>query len=148
MGYVKDVKIGSNTHLIEPTIYAVTGGTAAAITAAVTNFELVTGVVVTIKITTANSANATLSVNGTTAKSILYNNISIVANTLKVNHIYSLVYDGTYWQIIGELDTNTIYSFAAGESTNQLQITTQTSAGDQSTASITLPGIEIVRLVT
>lgn len=126
MGYVKDVQIGSNTHLIEPTIYAATAGTAAAITAAISNFELVTGVIVTIKITTSNNANATLSVNGTTAKSIYYNNAAINANVLQANRVYSLVYDGTYWQVIGELNTyTTLHTLAT---TTKYYVTGSTSS--------------------
>ena len=54
----------SNTHLIEPLLFATTGGTNVAITASINNFELVTGVTIALKITTANAANATLSING------------------------------------------------------------------------------------
>ena len=126
MGYVKDIKIDGSTYLIEPTIYAATAGTAAAITAAISNFELVTGVIVTIKITTSNSANATLSVNGTTAKSIYYNNAAINANVLQANRVYSLVYDGTYWQLIGELNTyTTVHTLAT---TTKYYVTGSTSS--------------------
>lgn len=114
MAHIKDVKIGSNTYLIEPTVYAATAGDASAITAAVTNFALDTGVVVSLKITTANAANATLNVNGTGAKAIRYNNANIVADALKANRFYSLLYDGSYWQLLGELDTNTTYSAGTG----------------------------------
>jgi len=107
MAHIKDVKIGNNTYLIEPTVYAATAGTASAITAAVNNFALGTGVVVTLKITTTNAANATLNVNSTGVKTLRYGNVNLAADVLKVNRFYSFVYDGTYWQLIGELDTNT-----------------------------------------
>lgn len=107
MAHIKDVKIGNNTYLIEPAVYAATAGTASAITAAVSNFALDTGVVVSLKITTANAANATLNVNGTGDKTIRYNNANIAASALKTNRFYSLLYDGSYWQLLGELDTNT-----------------------------------------
>ena len=107
MGYIKDIKIGSTTHLIEPTLYAATAGTASAITAAITNFELQTGVTVFLKITTANSASATLNVSSTGAKAIKYNNAAIAASALKANNFYAFVYDGSAWQLVGELNTNT-----------------------------------------
>lgn len=107
MAHIKDVKISNDTYLIEPAVYAATAGTASAITAAVSNFALDTGVVVTLKITTTNAADATLNVNSTGAKTLKYSNANLVASVLKVNRFYSFVYDGTYWQLIGELDTNT-----------------------------------------
>ena len=107
MAHIKDVKIGNNTYLVEPTVFAATAGTASAITAAITNFALDTGVVVTLKITTANAAGATLNVSSTGAKNIKYDGANIIVNALKANRYYSFVYDGTSWQLIGELDTNT-----------------------------------------
>lgn len=142
MAHIKDVKIGNNTYLVEPTVYAATAGTASAITAAITNFALDTGVVATLKITTANAGNATLNINGTGAKAIRYNNTNIIANVLKINKFYSFVYDGSYWQLINELDTDTTYTFAAGDNVNELKIT----PSGQSTQTITLPGIEVIRL--
>ena len=114
MAHIKQVKIGENTYLLEPAVYAATADTASAITAAITNFALDTGVVVNLKITTANAADATLNVNGTGAKAIRYNNENIAAGALKANRFYSLLYDGTYWQLLGELDTNTTYSAGTG----------------------------------
>lgn len=113
MAHIKQVKIGENTYLLEPAVYAATAG-ASAITAAITNFALDTGVVVNLKITTANAADATLNVNGTGPKAIRYNNENIAAGALKANRFYSLLYDGTYWQLLGELDTNTTYSAGTG----------------------------------
>lgn len=100
MGYIKDVKIGSTTHLIEPILYAATAGSASAITASISNFELQTGVVVTLKITTTNSASATLNVNSTGAKTIKYNGAALAGGELVATKFYSFVYDGTDWQLI------------------------------------------------
>ena len=144
MAHIKDVKIGSTTYLIEPRIYAATSGTSSAITASISNFELVEGVVVTLKITTANAANATLKIGDTTASNIKYKNANITANALSANRVYSFVYDGSAWQLIGELDTdiNTTYTFVAGTNTNELLITPSGS----SQQSVVLPGIEVIRL--
>jgi len=104
MAYIKDIEIknGSNstTYLIEPTLFrdASTDDSGETYTTAdLTGFELITGATVQIKFSTTNKANATLSVNSTTAASIWYNGAAISENTLKANHIYTLVYDGTSW---------------------------------------------------
>lgn len=106
MGYIKNVKIGSNTHLIEPSLFATTGGTAGAYTATIANFELATGVVITLKIHTTNSVGANLNINNTTATNIRYNGAEITAGLLVENGVYSFVYDGTYWNVI----TDHVYS--------------------------------------
>ena len=103
MSYVHAIQTpDSSTHLIEPLLFATTGGTASALTATISNFELVAGVTITLQITTTNTANATLSINETTAKSIYYNRSAITAGILKENFIYNLVYDGTVWHVVGE----------------------------------------------
>jgi len=107
MGYVNKVVDNVGTHLVEPTLYAVAGGTSAAYTATISNFELVEGVTISLKIPTTNAVSATLSVNGTAAKAIYYDNAAIAAKALKANHIYNLTYDGTNWELVGDLDTNT-----------------------------------------
>lgn len=68
------------------------------------NFGLVTGVEVTVKFTVTNTAdNPTLAVNGTTAKAIYYKGSAIDKNALVAGAVYKFVYDGTYWQVIGDL---------------------------------------------
>lgn len=103
MGYVKNVIIGSNTHLIEPILYA-TCTTAAATTAkvaSITNFDLVSGVTVQIRFEHANTAAApTLNISNTGAKPIyLYNDNVSPWND---NEVVSLTYDnadGGAWYI-------------------------------------------------
>lgn len=117
MGYIKEIKIGTGTdaaNLIEPVLYAVTSDSTSAYTASIENFELVTGVVITLKIHATNAANATLKINSGAAKSIKYKNAPIAANALSANRFYSFLYDGNAWQVIGELDTNTTYSAGTG----------------------------------
>ena len=111
MGYIKDVKIGNDTHLIEPICYSTTGGSGSTITADVPNFTLIEGAVITLKFTRASSGNtSTLNVNSTGAKTIRYNNANISSGLLKKNRVYSFIYDGTYWQLIGEQDTTALTS--------------------------------------
>lgn len=73
-------------------------------------FELTTGTVVIVKFTVTNTAavaDLQLNVNGTGAKGIKYRNANLsAASVLTANRIYAMLYDGTYWQIIGDLDTN------------------------------------------
>lgn len=75
-----------------------------------TGFELFTGAMITVKFTVTNSAavaDIKLDVNSTGAKSIKYRNANLSAvGIIAANRIYHFVYDGTYWQIIGDLDTN------------------------------------------
>ena len=135
MAYIKDIEIknGSNstTYLIEPTLFrdASTDDSGETYTTAdLTGFELITGATVQIKFSTTNKANATLSVNSTTAASIWYNGAAISENTLKANHIYTLVYDGTSWQIVGDINTNTWRSITDSVSTTSSSISASATA--------------------
>lgn len=102
MGYIHTVSItGDQSYLIEPILFAVTNGTSSAITATISNFELVTGVTITLQIRNTNSASATLTINNGTAKAIYYQGAAIEANILKQGYIYNLVYDGNIWHVLG-----------------------------------------------
>ena len=103
MGYIHTISINDqNQYLIEPTLFAVTSGTSTAMTATITNFELVAGVTITLQIRTTNDNAANLSINSGTSKAIYYQGAAIKANILKQGHIYNLVYDGNIWHVIGE----------------------------------------------
>lgn len=78
----------------------------------VPNFKLVTGAEVTIRFAATNSKTSpTLNVSGTGEKQIRYRNAALSTSTtrayLAANRIYKFVYDGEYWQIVGDIDTNT-----------------------------------------
>jgi len=107
MGYVNKVNDDVGTHLIEPTLFAVAGGTSAAYTAAINNFTLVEGVIVNVKFETTNAAEATLNVSSTGAKAILYMGAAIFANAFITNGIYSFVCTQTngtyYWELLNDL---------------------------------------------
>ena len=103
MGYIHSVEIDSNqSYLIEPLLFATAGGTSTALTAAINNFTLVAGAYVNLKVGTVG-ANATLNVNSTGAEYIYYNNVQISAGMLSENHIYTFVYDGTNWVVLGDI---------------------------------------------
>lgn len=103
MGYIHAVQLNDNsTHLIEPKLFATAGGTSTALTAGISNFELAAGVYINLKVSTVG-ANATLNVSGTGAKPIYYNGVAISANTLSEDNIYTLIYTGTQWEIVGDI---------------------------------------------
>lgn len=103
MGYIHAVQLNDNsTHLIEPKLFATAGGTSTALTAGISNFELTAGVYINLKVGTVG-ANATLNVNNTGAKPIYYNGAAINANTLSEYNIYTLIYTGTNWEIVGDI---------------------------------------------
>lgn len=66
---------------------------------------------------TAAVANLKLNVNSTGAKPIKYRGGDLPsAGTLAANRIYWFVYDGTNYELVGDLDTNTTYSNKAAAS--------------------------------
>ena len=78
-------------------------GTAAK-TVALSGFVLATGAEVTVKFSATNTAaNPTLNVNSTGAKPIRYKNAAVPSGYIVANKTYRLVYDGTYWQIVGDV---------------------------------------------
>ena len=90
-----------------------TAAATAAKTVALTGFTLVTGAIITVRFSATNSAaNPTLNVNNTGAKAIRYRNAAITAGYLAANRTYTFVYDGRYYQLVGDInvDTNTTYN--------------------------------------
>ena len=77
-------------------------------TVSCTGFTLVTGAEITIRFTVTNTAaSPTLNVNNTGAKAIVYRNAAISAGYLAANRVYKFVYDGTNYELIGDINTNT-----------------------------------------
>lgn len=80
-------------------------------TVACTGFSLVTGSEITVKFTVTNTAaNPTLNVNSTGAKAIYYRGAAISAGYLAANRTYTFRYNGTQYELVGDIDTNTTYS--------------------------------------
>ena len=78
-----------------------------------TGFVLATGARIAVRFTVTNTAaNPTLNVNATGAKAIRYRNAAIAAGYLAAIRTYDFIYDGTYFQLIGDIDTNTTYAVA------------------------------------
>ena len=63
-------------------------------------YNLNTNSFVCVKFTNAVPANATLSIDDTTAKSIRYRGAAITDNVIKAGDAATFVYDGTYYQLI------------------------------------------------
>ena len=90
-------------------------GTAAKVVS-IPGFALATGAEVTVSFTVTNKAdNPTLNVNGTGAKPIQYRNAAISAGHLAANRTYRFVYDGSSYELVGDVDTNSTYTAATAE---------------------------------
>lgn len=85
-------------------------GTAAK-TVACTGYKLVTGAEITVKFSNTNTAaNPTLNVNSTGAKPIYYRGAAISAGYLAANRTYTFRYNGTQYELVGDINTNTTYT--------------------------------------
>lgn len=107
----------------------------AAKTVSLSNYSLSTGSRIVVKFTVTNSAaNPTLNVNNTGAKPIVYRGKAISAGYLGANRVYEFVYDGTNWNLMGDIDTNNIYTANTGIklSGNTFQHTNSVTAGTAS----------------
>lgn len=72
------------------------------------DFTLYTGAVVSVKFTVTNTASSpTLNVDGTGAIPIYYRGSAITASYLAANRTYSFVYNGTQWEFLGDINTDT-----------------------------------------
>ncbi|MDE7331198.1 MAG: hypothetical protein K2O16_03005 [Lachnospiraceae bacterium] len=95
-----------------------TCSTAAATAAKVVScngFGLVTGAEITVKFTVTNTAaNPTLNVNSTGAKPVWYRGAAIAAGYLAANRTYIFRYNGTQYELVGDIDTNEKYSAMTG----------------------------------
>lgn len=88
-----------------------TGASTAAKAVSVTGTPaLEAGLRVIVKFTTTNTAaSPTLNVNSLGAKVIYYRGSAITGssnNILQANRVYEFVYDGTNWQLVGDINTN------------------------------------------
>lgn len=140
MAMINSIKVNGATHTF--TLPYGTCSTAAgtvAKTVDVDNFSLETGARVLVKFTVTNSAsNPTLNVESTGAKSIMYRGEAISAGRLAANRVYEFVYDGTDWELVGDLDTT--YSFSGGNPTLSWGATSTIGTAGGATYKVTMPG--------
>lgn len=85
-----------------------TAAATAAKTVSASGFKLVTGTSIRVKFNVTNTAaSPTLNVNDTGAKPIMYRGAAISAGYLAANRTYTFVYDGTNYELVGDVNTNT-----------------------------------------
>ena len=113
---INQIKLGNIEYAIAASAYAecsTAAGTAAKVATINTDgdttntaFTLVKGVSVQVKFTTTNTAaNPTLNINSTGAKAIYYEDKAIAAGALKASYVYTFVYNGVQWTLVGSLGT-------------------------------------------
>ena len=110
--------------------YAVcnTSGATAEKTVSLSNFKLAVGSRITVRFNYANTvANPTLNVNATGAKPIYYKNSNIPAELIEQYTVLELVYSGSYWYVVGNMniltkgDSISVECFNAGYVTSMGQ---------------------------
>lgn len=125
---------GGNKGIFNEAICSTAGATAAKVTNTTPpSFSLVSGAKIIVKFTYAITvANATLQVGETTAKPIYFRGAALEANVVKAGTSLLLSYDGTSFNIIGDLDTdtNTVTDVSFNSSTGKLQKTVNGSTSD------------------
>lgn len=109
-----------------------------------TGFRLYTGAEITVKFTVTNTAaSPTLNVNSTGAKAIYYRGGAISAGYLAANRTYKFMYNGTQYELVGDVDTNSDYKVTQTNTTDNADYrillsanandTTETSTSKKST---------------
>ena len=94
-----------------------------------TGFVLGTGARITVKFTVTNTAaNPTLNVNGTGAKAIKYRGSTISAGYLAANRVYTFIYDGTDYELVGDINTNTTYNTGTASTAGLTRLYTSTGS--------------------
>lgn len=113
---INQLKLGNIEYAIAASAYAecsTAAGTAAKVATINTDgdttnnaFTLIKGVSVQVKFTNTNTVSKpTLNINSTGAKDIYYKGAAF--NELRANGIYTFVYNGTQWDLVGEINTDT-----------------------------------------
>ena len=105
-----------------------TSGATAEKTVSLSNFKLAVGSRITVRFNYANTvANPTLNVNATGAKPIYYKNSNIPAELIEQYTVLELVYSGSYWYVVGNMniltngDSISVECFTAGYVTSMGQ---------------------------
>ena len=107
-----------------------------------TGFVLGTGARITVKFTVTNTAaNPTLNVNGTGAKAIKYRGSTINAGYLAANRVYTFIYDGTDYELVGDINTDTDTTYSTGTATTAGLTRLYTSTGSATNGTMTQKAI-------
>lgn len=101
--YLDGVGFNGTANISHYATCTTSGGTAAKV-CSITGFSLVTGARVIVRFSYANTAaNPTLNVSSTGAKAIYYKGSAIPVNYIKQYTVLELVYNGSYWYVVGDL---------------------------------------------
>lgn len=119
-----------------------TAASTAAKVVSCTGFALATGAKITVKFTVTNTAsNPTLNVNSTGAKAIQYRGSAISSGYLATNRVYTFIYDGTNYQLIGDINTDTNTTYSTGTATTAGLTRLYTSTGSATNGTMTQKAI-------
>ena len=119
-----------------------TGADTVAKVVSCTGFTLGTGAKITVKFTVTNTAaNPTLNVNNTGAKAIYYRGEAIPTGYLAANRTYTFVYNGTQYELIGDINTDTDTKYNTGTATTPGLTKLYTSTGTATDGSMTQKAI-------
>ena len=119
-----------------------TAASTAAKVVSCTGFTLATGAKITVKFTVTNTAsNPTLNVNSTGAKAIQYRGSAISSGYLAANRVYTFIYDGTNYQLIGDINTDTNTTYGTGTATTAGLTRLYTSTGSATNGTMTQKAI-------
>lgn len=100
-----------------------TAAATAAKTVALTGFTLVTGAWIAVRFTVTNTASSpTLNVNSTGAIAIQYRNAAITVGYLAAGRTYLFVYDGSSYELVGDINVNTNTLNTAGSTNTSSKI--------------------------
>ena len=106
-------------------------------------FILNTGAFIAVKFTNAITvASATLNVDSTGAKSIYYRGAALAANKVVAGATILFVYNGTQYEIVSDLDTNTTYTIPNNYSTVNVKVGNTTTPVGPHTSTDTLTFIQ------
>ena len=132
---IDGVQFDGSANIIHFGSCSTAAGTAAKVVSC-TGFVLASGSRITVKFTTTNTAaNPTLNVNSTGAKAIMYRGAAISAGYLAAGRVYTFVYDGTNYELVGDIntDTNTTYNTGTATTAGLTKLYTATGSGTDGT---------------
>lgn len=79
------------------------------------------GLMIAVKFSNANTAaSPTLSINSSTASPIYYKGSAIPTNAISAGATYQFIYNGTQWELIGDLDTSAAITVTTSGSGNAI----------------------------
>ena len=119
-----------------------TAASTAAKVVSCTGFTLATGAKITVKFTVTNTAsNPTLNVNNTGAKAIQYRGSAISSGYLAANRVYTFIYDGTDYELVGDINTDTDTTYSTGTASTAGLTRLYTSTGSATNGTMTQKAI-------